>query len=248
MFAYFVAALSFTASKRHKQICKAVELTILDTTRNMFIDRADAVALIENNLGRFLGYSIDSVNISKVEEIINHHPAVRSAEVYMTANGIMNIELYQRNPILRVYSAEGDDFYIDEEGAIMPLSNRYVSRLLVFSGNIPLVEVPSSSRLTVTQLPDNYDILRDIYKFGIFVYRNHFWKAQIEQVYIDEKNEFELSTKVGMQQVKMGNIDNYEKKLEKLKILYKEGLNRTGWTKYKEINLKYEGQVVCTKR
>jgi len=245
---YFVAALSFTASKRKQQLCSGVELIIKDTTRNIFIDRGDAIALIENRIGKFLGYPADSINIADVEEAINMHPAVKNAEVYLNSEGTVNIELIQRNPILRVYSEEGDDFYIDEEGAIMPLSDRYVSRLLVFSGNIPLVEVPASSKMHVSDLAANDSILKDIYEFGKFIYRNKFWKAQIEQVYIDERNEFELTTKVGMQQVMMGTLDNFEKKLSKLKTLYTEGFNRSGWTKYDRINLKFDGQVVCTKQ
>lgn len=37
-------------------------------------------------------------------------------------------------------------------------------------------------------------------------------------------------------------------KFTRLKIFYKEGLPYEGWDKYSEINLKYDGQIVCRKR
>ena len=245
---YLIGGLSFTASRRHKQICTGIELIIKDTTQNIFIDRAEAITLIESKKGKFLGYPLDSINVAQVEQTFNTHPAVKEAEAYKTANGLLKIELKQRNPIMRIYSSEGDDFYIDIEGAIMPLSDRYITRVLVVSGNIPSIEVSPTSKKMIQDLPNDKQILKDIYRIGKFIWDNNFWKAQIEQVYINENNEFELSTKVGMQQIILGKIDKFEEKFNKLKTLYTEGFNYIGWTKYNKINLKFDGQVVCTKR
>ena len=39
-----------------------------------------------------------------------------------------------------------------------------------------------------------------------------------------------------------------EKKLDKLKEFYTEGLNEVGWNKYDRINIEFEKQVICTKK
>ena len=44
------------------------------------------------------------------------------------------------------------------------------------------------------------------------------------------------------------NIDNAENKLAKLEVFYKEAMMKSGWEKYKIINLKFKNQVVCTKK
>jgi cell division protein FtsQ len=64
---------------------------------------------------------------------------------------------------------------------------------------------------------------------------------------VNKNTEFELVPKVGRHIIVFGDIDNMEKKFDKLIVFYKEGLNKTGWDKYKIINLKYENQVVCSK-
>jgi len=42
--------------------------------------------------------------------------------------------------------------------------------------------------------------------------------------------------------------DQVKDKFTRLKIFFKEGLPYEGWDKYSEINLIYNGQVVCRKR
>jgi len=43
-------------------------------------------------------------------------------------------------------------------------------------------------------------------------------------------------------------MDQWEKKLRNLELLYEQGLSRYGWNTYQTINLKYTNQVICTKR
>jgi cell division protein FtsQ len=47
--------------------------------------------------------------------------------------------------------------------------------------------------------------------------------------------------------VVFGSIENYEEKFRNLEAFYKKGLPVSGWNLYKEINLKYKNQIVCTK-
>jgi cell division protein FtsQ len=63
-------------------------------------------------------------------------------------------------------------------------------------------------------------------------------------------NELKLIPAVGEHTILLGKIENYNyvEKLDKLKIFYDNGLSKTGWDKYSVINLKYDHQVVGTRR
>jgi len=65
---------------------------------------------------------------------------------------------------------------------------------------------------------------------------------------VNEANEFELIPRVGAHLILFGSIDNYERKFRNLKIFYEQGLNNIGWNKYEKINLKFDNQIVCTKK
>ncbi len=245
---YFVFALSFTSGKKSEKYLTSVNLIITDTTLNNFIDKKDIIELIERKTGKFIGISQDSVNIAVVEQLVNQHPAVKEAEVYKNIYGGLTVELSQRNPVLRVITGGNKGFYIDEVGVLMPLSDKYIKRVPVASGSIPEIVVPRTVVKNVSDLDEEYQILKDLFQIGQFIYSDEFWKSQIEQIYITEKQELELVGRVGEHIIIFGNADNYKTKFRKLKALYENGLNKIGWNKYKTINLKYDKQVVCTKR
>ena len=88
----------------------------------------------------------------------------------------------------------------------------------------------------------------ELYDFALFLKRNEFWNAQIEQINVDYHNEIELIPRVGDHIILLGRFDNYEYKLNKLLSIYKSDFGNSGWNCYKQINLKYDNQVVCTKK
>ena len=93
----------------------------------------------------------------------------------------------------------------------------------------------------------NNSIVSSIYTLATFIVKDEFFKAQIEQIYITDSKEIELIPKVGNHIIIFGSIQDIEEKLEKLKLFYTKGLKKTGWNKYKTINLKFRNQIVCTK-
>ncbi len=60
--------------------------------------------------------------------------------------------------------------------------------------------------------------------------------------------EYELIPRVGAHQILLGSMDQWEKKLRNLELLYEQGLSKYGWNTYQTISLKYTNQVICTKR
>jgi cell division protein FtsQ len=68
------------------------------------------------------------------------------------------------------------------------------------------------------------------------------------QVYVNSKNEFELIPRVGSHVILLGRLEGFEVRLDNLRSLYDQGFSTAGWNQFEIINLKYENQVVCTKR
>ena len=66
-------------------------------------------------------------------------------------------------------------------------------------------------------------------------------------VYVNEKGDFVLVPRVGSHLIVFGGIDDMEEKCAKLKALYERGWEPREWNCYKTVNLKYKGQIVCTK-
>ncbi len=91
-------------------------------------------------------------------------------------------------------------------------------------------------------------ILKDLYHFVNYIDGNDFWSAQIDQIYVDRKDEIDLIPRVGNHTVHLGTFDNYREKLRNLSAFYDKVLPEVGWNKYSVINLEFSDQIVCKRR
>jgi cell division protein FtsQ len=97
-------------------------------------------------------------------------------------------------------------------------------------------------------LNDAKHLLTGIFELSQLLREDPFLHALIEQIYVTRQGELVLSPKVGKQIIYFGRYQEAEDKLKRLKVFYQEGLPYKGWDAYKSFDLRYKGQVVCTKR
>ena len=90
-------------------------------------------------------------------------------------------------------------------------------------------------------------LLTKLYKLAMFISRDKDLKNQIDQVYINDQQEFELIPRYGAQIILLGGIEDLGEKFSKLRLFYTRGLDKIGWNKYNIINIKFKNQVVCSK-
>jgi len=248
---YLVVILSFIAAKRNEITCNEIKVSITDNSSNFFIEEEDVISLLSDKGEQLISKPIESINVNKLEELLSLHPSVKKANVYRNLNGILEIQISQRTPMLRVINNSNESYYLDEDGAVMPLSNKYAAHVLVASGNIREKYATWSKVKLKEYAPEIVEnsnpLLLDLFTLADYIYHDKFWNAQIEQIYV-VGNEFELIPRVGTQIIRFGGIAEYNEKFKKLKALYEQGMPQTGWNKYKTINLKYKNQVICTKR
>jgi len=247
---YFFVVLGFVSSRREKSLCTAINVVYVDSLNNHFVGKDDLIQLIDEKDEKVLGKPMNELNIAKLEKIISEQPYVKSAEVFADINGVLNVEISQRMPVVRIINNYNEGFYIDKEGYLLPLSPKVSLRLLVASGNINFSPDFDTVMYLFNRNNEREDVkaLQDILKLANFINNNQFWKAQIQQIYLNKDKEFEMVPLVGSQIIYFGTIDNYKNKFKKLEATYKKGFLYKGWNKYKSINLKFENQVVCEKR
>ncbi len=195
---------------------------------------------------------IKDIDVKDLERYFDRNPSVKKSEVYTSIDGQLRIDIIQREPILRVYTATGDSYYIDADGHLMPLSKTYTSRVLVANGAIYApYNLNYKQPLTVgtnKNTPSSRLQLVQLYEAAKKISENAFWKAQFSQIYVNKKGDVELIPKVGNHQIVVGELHDLDEKLNKLMVFYQEGLSKTGWNEYSVINLKFKNQVVCTKK
>jgi cell division protein FtsQ len=250
---YLVTMLWIVGDKSEEVRVDAISVHISDNTNNKFITESDVRESIERENVNLIGTLMDSVNIHLLEDLITHNnKSISRAEVYRTIYGEIGVNVEQRRPIMRIINPNGDSYYVDDNGQVMPLSKKYTAHVIVVNGHLnePYMDHVGENLKRQQLKSDNAngELLPDLFKLVHFINSSRFWKAQIEQIYINSKGDIELVPRVGNHTIILGSIDDMREKFENLEAFYEQGLSKYGWNKYKTINLKFKNQIVCTKR
>ncbi len=252
LIAYLVISFGFISNRNREVICTGIRVRVVDSLENSFISAVDIKRLIDRKGITPIGKPLWTINTYEIESKLANLMAVRDVQAYKTANGLLSIKVKQRKPIVRVFNKYGQSYYIDDEGMIMPLSDRYAAHVLVVNGNIA-EPFPIRANVDIKIWEDSLingsqPLINQVYNFAKTIANDDFWNAQIAQLYVERDNDIEIIPRVGSHLIILGGLEGYESKLNKLKLFYQDALPAEGWNKYKMINLKYKNQIICTKR
>lgn len=234
--AALVVLMSFVEGK--KQGVKCSNVKILIPGADNFIEREEIDAILKQNQGELIGRKLEDINLDDIEDKIKANPYIAYAKVYADMDGVIHIEISQREPLLRIINSSNQDFYVDRNGLKMPVSANFTANVLVANGNI--MEGFSGKLDTL-----NSKLAADLYKTALFIKADTLWDAQIEQLFVNDKKDIELIPRVGNQRIILGDADSIEVKMGNLMAFYKQAMPKVGWDAYKTINIKYTNQVVC---
>jgi cell division protein FtsQ len=117
----------------------------------------------------------------------------------------------------------------------MPLLENVSTRLPVVIG------FTSAKRLSAK----DSSVLKGIRSLAGFIYYNDFWNAQIGEIVITEDQNFQLIPVIGDHTINIGSAENIEDKLHRLFVFYKQILSKTGFNKYRVLDVRFNGQVVA---
>jgi cell division protein FtsQ len=245
--------LGFVNHNQKAMPCAGINVRIDDAVPHDFIDVEEVLSLI-NSENKIKGKPIGSINISLLEKKLLSNPYVDKAEVYSSVDGKLQVNIKQRDPLVRIVNMQDEQYYIDRNRRFMPVSERYTTPVIVASGVIfdtfSMMKVPDWKEPDLSNdsaLFRDKPVIQQVYEVAEFLDRDTFWNAQAEQIYVNDARELEIIPRIGNQRIILGNSDDLEEKFHRLYIFYMRGLKTTGWNNYSVINLKYRNQVVCTK-
>ncbi len=223
----FIFVIKFTNRSILNQKIKINHISVVATEEKFLTDQNifKYIKKLFPNLGNT---KINRFQSAKLEAYLMLHPAIKNAEVYFEQNGNIGILVKQKKAVVRIKTLH-DDYYLDEYGDKMKLCENYFPKLIVASGNI------------------NTTHHKEIFDFISFLSKSKFWYAQICQIHFAEEDIF-LIPNIGDHKINIGDFNNISFKLDNLYKFYTKAISNKGWQTYSEINLKFNNQIVCTKR
>ncbi len=234
-----ITLLAAAMRQQKSERCKDYSISINGVNENLFVDEKDVLKLLSAGTeGTIKGQPMSAFDLLKLEQLLEKNVWIKDAELYFDNKEVLHVSVTEREPVARIFSTTGKSFYIDKEEKKIPLSEKMSANVPVFTG-FPEI----SKRMTGR----DSSLLHDITVTAGFINKNPFWSAQVAQIDINAAGEFEMVPVVGNHTVKLGTGTNIEAKFNRLFVFYKNILSKTGFDKYRTIDVQYAGQVVGVK-
>lgn len=207
--------------------CTALEYIIEDRDERMYLTENELTSLLRTQDIYPVGKQLNEVSLHRIEKTILHHPMVRTAECYMTPRQVVKVRLTQRVPVLRIQTPL-DTYLVDTDRKVMQPRASIRDEVLIATGAVGV-------QLASGQLAD----------FAMWLQEDEYWHERIHHVYVHTPQMMYLYLRDAHQpRIVMGNLRNYEKKLNKLRVFF---LNSTPDIKEKnftELDVRFKGQVI----
>ena len=169
----------------------------------------------------------ETLDLNRLETALNSNPMIRSAQVFMHVDGVLKVEIEQKEPIARVLTQES--YYIDSQGQYMPLSTNHTARVPFVTGSV------------------QKDKLTNVYAIANKVYNDEFLKKNVIEIHQNDDTSLWLKLRDYKFTVELGNVKQLDKKINNLKAFYQKALKDNLLNNYSKVNLRFDNQVVCTK-
>jgi cell division protein FtsQ len=226
-------------SKKKEHVCKDVLVGIKGNEGKFYVEKEDVLKLMEKTVdGSLLQKNITTINLKKLEEGLKTNPWIKNAELYFDSKDALHVFVEEREPIARVFTTQGNSFYMDSSGAKMPLLDKMSIRVPVVTGFTSARKFNAADSALLQQTKQVIQ----------FIFNNEFWNAQVGQIDITAERKFELIPVIGDHIIKLGEGENVDEKLNRLFVFYKQVMSKVGFNKYAALDVEYKGQVVAIKK
>ncbi|MUU78860.1 cell division protein FtsQ/DivIB [Winogradskyella endarachnes] len=195
---------------------------------NLFITDENVSKLLIQNLEPVSKQPKEIIDLNKLESALNSNPMIKQAEVFMSVNGELSAEVEQKRPIARVNTKAS--YYIDDEGGFMPLSHNYAARVPLITGNI------------------DKNKLQNVFQFAKAVDEDDFLKKYVIEIRQNNDNTIDFKIRKSDFTVHLGTLKQLDKKINNFKAFYQKAFKDQILERYALVNLKFDKQVICTKK
>lgn len=228
-----VATLSVVAcwaAQRPTQLpCAWLRVEVTDSLDRRFVESDELRRMLQREGLVPKGLSMEEISCQAIEDCLMKHDMVRTAECFKLVNGGVCVRVTQRVPALYVMSNEGS-YYVDTDREIMPVCKTIDVDVPRFKGAV--------GKRAATE---------EYFDFALWLTKNRYWKSRIQDVQVVNPKHLVLHQKDDRGKIILGDLSQYEHKLDKLQKLYTKGLEYIDYQNYREYDLRYQGQVIGRK-
>jgi cell division protein FtsQ len=233
-----ITILVAAIGKGEKSPCSGYFVQFNRFNNSRFVVEADVLNILGEDSNPFKGKMLQSFDLKKMEAELKKNQWIDNANIYIDNSNKLQIIIKEKQPIARLFFTNGSSCYLDSNLKTIPLHSEFSARLPVFTG-IETLKTEKSKKDSI--------VLNQIKNIAIFLKKNDFWMANIDQINFNPQENIEMIPKIGNYTILFGDDTNIEIKFNNLTEFYNQVLQKRGWDVYKEINVGFENQIIAVR-
>ncbi len=239
---------AFARNEFRRLPVKSVQLQLAMPDNGGFLEYRRTYSMIMKLTDSIPGKANGRLDMFRLKQQLTDNPYVASADVFASMEGVLHINLKEREAVVRVFDTTGQSAYIDKQGVLIPLSPDFTARVIVANGLLVWPPMIPGQYPNVNSKAFHASSLKDIYRIAEQIDKDSFLKAFITQIYVDSLGEYQLTPRITQTNIMLGPATELEKKLKSVKLFYLNKVMKQDLNEYKTVSFKYKDQIVCTKR
>ena len=225
-----VIGILWARSKSHGEVCNVVDVVVLNDDSTSFVTPQGVLNDLKGQGVEVVGKRMADINASDIEEALLVSPYLEKADVVKCQNGRLLITVSQLLPVMRVF--DGDkSYYVNRAGKRMAATANYHCDAPIVRGHFTR-KYPETRLLPLLDYVEQDSLLRSL----------------ITMYCVQDTNNIILVPDISGHVINIGSADGFDNKFAKLKLFYREVMPKRGWNAFDTISVKWNHQIVATRR
>ena len=212
------------------EICERVDVEVINADSTSFVTPQGVLSDLQGQGIKVVGKHMGDINASDIEEALRLSPYLENADCVKCQDGRLLIRVSQLVPVFRVFDGE-ESYYVNRAGKRMAANAYYHCDVPVVQGHFTRA-YPPTRLLPLIDYVEGDSLLRSL----------------VTMYCVRDTNNIIIVPGFSGHVVNIGNADGFDNKFAKLKLFYSEVLPKRGWNTYDTISVKWNHQIVATRR
>ena len=222
-----VFLFAFSSVRNSSRKVSAPEIKFIGEN-NLFITHETVSKLLIQNQQSVSNKPKEIIDLNGLEKALTSNPMIKEAQVFIDVEGKITAEIEQKKPIARV--STNASFYVDDMGSYMPLSTNYTARVPLITGTFYKND------------------LVNVFTIANKIQQDEFLKKHVVEIHQNENKSIDLKFRLNDFTIQLGSLKSLDKKINNLKAFYQKAMKDKTLDSYRMVNLKFDNQVICTKK
>ncbi len=217
-------------NKSRDEVCTEIKVEIENNEGVNFVTPSYVIEELERKHIIVKDMPVWQINVEDIENVLSQSQYIEAVECMFVNGGVLKIKVSQIVPVMRVFDGD-QSYYVNRQGKRM-------TAVAACNIDVPIVKGHFSNRFTPQRLLPLVQ----------YVENDSALKALVTMYCISDTNNIIIVPSIKGHVINIGNCRDFESKFKKLKLFYNKVMPVKGWMYYDTISVKWDHQVVATRR